>query len=50
VAIRAVEVLVEVRELGESRLLGTGIKVEEQRELTRRLEKLEALLQSKDAS
>lgn len=44
VAIKAVEAEVKVRELQESRLVETQLKVEEQRDLLKRLEDLEELL------
>jgi hypothetical protein len=47
-AIKAIEALVKVRELEESRLVETGLKLEEQRELTKRLEELEDLLAEKN--
>ena len=44
-AIKAVEAEVKVRELEESRLVETQLRVEEQREIVRRMEELEALLE-----
>ena len=50
-AIKAVEAEVKVRELVESRLVETDLKVQEQRELQRRLEELEdALERQKESS
>ena len=43
-AIKAVEAEVKVRELEESRIVETQLKVKEQRELVERLEELEGLL------
>jgi hypothetical protein len=47
VAIKAVEAEVKVRELQESRLVETQLKVEEQRELLGRMEEVERLLADK---
>ena len=49
-AIKCVEALVKVRELEESRIVETNLKVREQEELIERLEALEGLLRSKDNS
>jgi hypothetical protein len=46
-AIKAVEAEVKVRELEESRIVETQLKVKEQRELVERLEELEGLLDQK---
>jgi hypothetical protein len=49
-AIKAVEATVKVRELLESRLVETGLKVKEQEELQERLERLEELLEERGRS
>src|SRR5215203_2629005 len=46
-AIKCIEALVKVRELEESRLVETGLKVTEQQELAARLEELEDALEEK---
>jgi hypothetical protein len=46
-AIKCIEALVKVRELEESRIVETQLKVKEQEELTRRLEELEAVLEER---
>ena len=48
VAVKAIEAWVKIRELEESRLVETGLKVREQQELTERLEELEAFLSRKE--
>jgi hypothetical protein len=48
-AIKAVEAEMRVKEVIESRLLETRLKVEEQREIAGRLEELEALLAQREA-
>ena len=47
-AIKAIEAAVKVRELEEARLVETQLRVEEQREIVRRMEELEAVLQKKE--
>ena len=47
-AIKCIEALVKVRELEESRLVETGLKVKEQQELIERLEELEIFLERKE--
>jgi hypothetical protein len=47
-AVKAIEALVKVRELEESRLIETGLKVREQEQLVERLEALEELLAEKN--
>lgn len=49
-AIKAIEALVKVRELEESRVVETGLKVREQEELLGRLEELETLLAERKES
>ena len=49
-AIKAIEAEVKVRELLESRLIETGLKVKEQEEIQGRLERLEELLEDRDRS
>lgn len=46
-AVKSIEALVKVRELQESRLVETGLKVKEQEDLITRLEELEEALASK---
>lgn len=46
-AVKAIEALVKVRELEESRLVETGLKVTEQEQLIERLEQLEDILATK---
>jgi hypothetical protein len=48
-AVKCVEALVKVRELEESRLVETGLKVKEQEQLVERLEALEDALAEKGA-
>lgn len=51
VAVRCVEAEARLKEVIEGRLVETGLKVEEQRELIKRLEELESLLaERKEAS
>lgn len=49
-AIKAIEALVKLRELEESRIVETGLKVREQEELLGRVEELEALLAERKES
>jgi hypothetical protein len=49
-AIKAIEALAKLRELEESRLVETQLKVREQEELTKRLEALEAGLEERKES
>ena len=44
-AVKCIEALVKVRELEESRIVETGLKVREQQEIIERLEELEAFLE-----
>ena len=47
-AVKCVEALVKVRELEESRLVETGLKVREQEHILERVEELEALLAQRE--
>ena len=47
-AVKCVEALVKVRELEESRLVETGLKVREQEQMLERLDELEALLAQRE--
>ncbi len=50
VAVKAIEACVKIRELEESRLVETGLKVREQEQILERVDELEALLAQRDTA